>query len=92
MERMSIVTPPYIDGSNYDYWKERMHIYLKAQDVSMWDYVMIGWTNPKKHKKEWSTSENNACTVNYRALNVIMCVVSSVEFQRICNLKTPKEA
>lgn len=37
---------------------------------------MIDWSTLEKDEKEWTTVEKNAYFVNYKALNVIVCVVS----------------
>lgn len=88
---MSTTTISYFDSSNYAYQKARMHIYLKAKDVSLQDFVITSWTTLENDKTEWSTNAKNAYTVNYKELNVIVGVISQVQFQRICNLETAKE-
>jgi hypothetical protein len=35
---------PAFDGTNYGYWKARMHFFLKSIDV--WQIVESGWTKP----------------------------------------------
>jgi hypothetical protein len=36
---------PAFDGTNYGYWKARMHFFLKSIDC--WGIVETGWTKPK---------------------------------------------
>ena len=42
----SLNAPPFIDGSNYAFWKVRMHAFLCSIDESVWDAVENGWTRP----------------------------------------------
>ena len=46
----SLNAPPFFDGSNYAFWKVRMHAFLCSIDESMWDAVEIGWTKPEAAK------------------------------------------
>lgn len=38
--------PPIIDGTNYDYWKARMIVFLKSMDIKTWKSGIKGWTPP----------------------------------------------
>ena len=40
--------PPYLDGSNYAFWKVQMRAFLCLIDESVWDAVDIGWTRPSQ--------------------------------------------
>jgi len=31
--------PPHFDGTNYDYWKKRMCLHLKAMTRKIWEVV-----------------------------------------------------
>jgi hypothetical protein len=35
--------PPLLDGSNSDYWKSRMSVFLKSIDSKTWKAVLKGW-------------------------------------------------
>jgi hypothetical protein len=41
--------PPF-DGSNFEYWKNRMETYLKALGVDVWLSVASGYNALKKPK------------------------------------------
>lgn len=69
-----------------------MHIYLKAQGVSMWNSIISSWTKLKNDEKEWTTDEMHVYTAKYKALSAIVCAVSQEEFQSIYNLEMAKEA
>jgi len=34
--------PPFLDGSNYGYWKSRMSAFLKSIDSKTWKSVLKG--------------------------------------------------
>ena len=44
--------PPYFDGSNYAFWKLRMHVFLCAIDETMLDSVENGYVRPTTAKYE----------------------------------------
>ena len=65
-EGHSTSRPPLFDGTNYDYWKNRMMIFLQAIDDDMWEIIEEGATIPMKEqdgkqvpkpKSEWSDAE-----------------------------------
>ena len=88
----SLNVPPLFDGSNYAFWKVRMHAFLCSIDESIWDDVETGWTRPEEAK---STSDKAALAVanaNSKALNAIFCGVSPNEFNRISHVTIAKEA
>lgn len=44
--------PPILDGSNYDYWKERMVNFLKSCDSRTWKVVIRAWEYPVVNDKD----------------------------------------
>jgi len=42
-ERGSIIRPPILDDTNYDYWKDRMVTFLKTMDNKTWNVIIKGW-------------------------------------------------
>ena len=75
--------PPLLDGSNYDYWKSPMSIFLKSIDSKTWNAVMKGWEHPVildkdgnktavlKPEEEWTTAENELALGNSKTLNAL---------------------
>ncbi|XP_022866044.1 uncharacterized protein LOC111385848 [Olea europaea var. sylvestris] len=49
----SLSLPPYFDGSNYAYWKVRMHAFLKSLDERVWMSVQNGWKPPSTTVSEF---------------------------------------
>ena len=42
VEGHSVNKPPYFNGSDYSYWKNRMQVFLRAQDHQIWKVVSRG--------------------------------------------------
>lgn len=42
LEGNSTMRPPLFNGSNYNYWKTRMMIYLQFKDYNLWEAVVNG--------------------------------------------------
>ena len=42
VEGHSTNRPPLFDGSNYQFWSNRMSIFMRAYDYEMWDVVLNG--------------------------------------------------
>ena len=46
----SINRPPLFNGSNYQFWSNRMSIFMRSYDYEMWDVVMDDPYMPMKTK------------------------------------------
>ena len=46
---------PLLDGTNYGYWKVRMHAFIKSIDEKAWRSVLQGWKPPTKIDVEGKT-------------------------------------
>ena len=84
--------PPYFDGSNYAFWKLRMHVFLCAIDETMWDSVENGYVRPTTAKSEQDKAALALANANSKTINTIFYGVSIDEFHRISHVKTAKEA
>ncbi|MGV7988952.1 hypothetical protein PJP10_31780, partial [Mycobacterium kansasii] len=85
------------DGLNYSYWKDRMRIFLKSIDESVWQATMTQWIPPMMElvaengttsMKEisyifWMTTEKSESSANAKARNVITCALPLDEFKKI---------
>ena len=67
---------PLFDGSNYQFWSNRMSIFIRAYDYEMWDVVLDGSYVSMKTKagsealepnirKEWTELEIKKVQVNF---------------------------
>jgi hypothetical protein len=48
LESQSTHRPPLFIGSDYDYWKNRMIMYIKGQDYHVWRIIANGPHIPTK--------------------------------------------
>ena len=63
-----VVHPPLLDGTNYGYWKARMHTFIKSMDELAWKAVLTSWSpstmenefskEVPKSELEWTIEEN----------------------------------
>ena len=102
VEGYSTNRPPLFDGSNYQFWSNRMSIFMRAYDYEMWDVVLDGPYIPMKTKakseaiepkirSEWTEAEIKKVQVKYKAINTLHCAMNPTEFNRISTCKTAKE-
>jgi hypothetical protein len=78
--------PPYFDGNNYDYWKIRISMHLKAMGEKIWPIVRDGFVVLKQD--EPSLIDNENILTNDQAMNVFYDALDVNEFNRIKNLTT----
>jgi hypothetical protein len=80
---------PSFDGTNYVYWKARMHFFFKSIDC--WGIVETGWTKPKDATPEL-VPQKNARLSNDKALHALCQALSPTEFAKISNCELAKVA
>ncbi|XP_077232436.1 uncharacterized protein LOC143869763 [Tasmannia lanceolata] len=91
VEGQSTSTPPFFNGTNYGHWKAKMKIYLKGQEFGVWRSIEKGYEEPFTNSDAWSLQEKANFTMNYKAMNALICALSSDEFNRVSNLKSARE-
>jgi hypothetical protein len=79
----------HFDGNNYDYWKIRMSMHLKAMGGKVWPIVRDGFIVLKEHEPSLNDHEN--VLTNDQAMNVFYDALDINEFNRIKNIKTAHE-
>ncbi|XP_075665812.1 uncharacterized protein LOC142635558 [Castanea sativa] len=89
---LSLNAPPFFDGSNYAFWKVRMHAFLCFIDESVLDAIEIGSTRPKVAKSTWDKVALAVANANSKAFNAIFCDVSPNEFHKISRVSIAKGA
>ena len=57
VEGHSTNRPPLFDGSNYQFWSNRMNIFMCSYDYEIWDVVLDGLYLPMKTKTRSEESE-----------------------------------
>ena len=94
MEGHSINIPPLFDGTNYQFWSNRMSIFMRSFDYEIRDLVMEGLYVPTKSKStsqelepnprdEWTDAELKKVQMNFKAINSLHCSLNATEFNRI---------
>jgi hypothetical protein len=81
--------PSHFDGNNYDYWKIRMSMHLRAMAGKICQIVKDVFVVLKQD--EPSTSDNENILTNDQAMNVFYDALDINEFNRIKNLTTTHE-
>ncbi|KAG8633954.1 hypothetical protein MANES_18G143201v8 [Manihot esculenta] len=84
-EGQSVVRPPFFDGNDFLYWKNRMYYFLKSEGVDLWDIVengpffptrFIDGNQEQKPKSEWSELEKRRVALNDKAIHILFCALS----------------
>ena len=88
----SLNAPLYFDGSNYVFWKVRMHAFLCTIDETIWDSIENGYVRHTTAKPEWDKAAFALANANSKAINSIFCGVSTDEFHKVSHVKTTKKA
>ena len=79
-EGLSIQRPPLFDGSNYNYWKCRMKIYLQSFSYEMWSIVENEFSAPITSADQWTQVEKKNVLLNSKAMNALFCAFNKDEF------------
>ena len=87
-ERQSIQRPSLFDGSNYNYWKCKMRIYLQSFNLEIWQIVESEYTPPTTLVDEWTNNDKKLMQTNAKAMNALFCALEKNEFNRVSNCKT----
>ncbi|MQL97843.1 hypothetical protein Taro_030545 [Colocasia esculenta] len=82
-EGHSIHRLPYFNGSNYSYWKNHMHIFLRAQNYEIWKVVSNGpYTLPEDEGK-WTKDNIKKSQINFSAMNIMQCAIHPDEYSHV---------
>jgi hypothetical protein len=83
--------PPFFDGTNYPYWKNRMYAHLQGIDWLVWEicedgtYVVL---EPHARVMQDQKGRHNA---NSKARVVLFSSLSLLEFERVFDCTTARE-
>jgi hypothetical protein len=81
--------PLFFDGNNYDYWKTRMIVHLKAMSRKIWIIMYDGFVVLDEKYLTPRDEENEL--LNDQAMNVLYSALDVSEFNQVKNLKTANE-
>src|SRR6202044_3912985 len=82
-EGHSMQRPPLFDGSNYNYWKCRMRIYLQSISYELWNIVETEFVKPTTPFNEWTLVEKTNANLDSKAMNALFCAMDKNEFNRV---------
>ena len=77
-----------------------MKIFIQASDYNLWSIIVNGSRIPThsinnlvtlKPENEWDDNDRRMAQLNAKAINVLYCVLSVNEFNRVSSCSTAKE-
>ena len=71
-EGHSTSRPPLLIGSNYNFWKTRMRIFLSSTEFDIWQIIEDGYERPPTPRSSWTEGDKRAFTINAKAR--ILCL------------------
>nr|XP_027192719.1 uncharacterized protein LOC113787763 [Cicer arietinum] len=93
--------PPFFDGSDYYFWKNKMQLFLKSQDTGMWRIITDGDFTPRvdqddsnsalKKEADWTAEDKAKVLLNSKAQLFLSCALSREESERVDECTTEKE-
>ncbi|KAL4282462.1 hypothetical protein GQ457_16G014910 [Hibiscus cannabinus] len=99
-ECQSITKPPFFNGDNYPYWKNRMMLFIKSNDYQVWDVVEDGPFIPMKRdgdrlvpkfKIEMTDDDRRRMQVNDKALHMLFCALGPDMYSKMSSYTSAKE-
>ncbi|GKV11417.1 hypothetical protein SLEP1_g22678 [Rubroshorea leprosula] len=105
LEGLSTTRPPFFDGTNYNYWKNRVKVFMLANVPTAWivtikgPYVpmkVVGEREVPKEELEWNDEDlgkimiNNKA-INNKAINMLQCALNPTKFHRVSGCDMAKE-
>lgn len=79
-EVQSTNRPPLFDGTDHSFWKHRMRIFIRSQDIDVWRVIETGNFIPQKRvegkllQKEYeelTNEDNKQLSMNDKALSIL---------------------
>ncbi|GKV11553.1 hypothetical protein SLEP1_g22801 [Rubroshorea leprosula] len=99
-EGVSTTKPPFYGGSNYNYWKNGMKVFMFANEPKAWLVTMngpympmkvVGEIEVPKEEIEWNDENLDRTKINNKASNMLQSVVNPTKFKRTFGCDTTKE-
>ncbi|GKU97210.1 hypothetical protein SLEP1_g10380 [Rubroshorea leprosula] len=92
LEGLSTTRPPFFYGTNYNYWKNRMKVFMLANVPKAWIVTMkgpyvpmkvVGEKEVPKEEVEWNDEDLGKIMINNKAINMLQCALNPTEFHRM---------
>lgn len=100
-EGYSTQRPPMFNGKFYTYWKNRMEIFIKAENYQVWRVIEVGdyevtKTNSNnevvpKELSEYEKDDFEKMEINARAIKLLHCGIGPHEHNRVMGCKSAKQ-
>ncbi|GKU88706.1 hypothetical protein SLEP1_g2935 [Rubroshorea leprosula] len=100
LEGLSTTKPPFFDGTNYNYWKNRMKVFMLTNVPKAWIVTMkgpyvptkvVGESEVPKEEVEWNDEDLVKIMINNKAINMLQCALNPTEFHRVSGCDMAKE-
>ncbi|KAL4284161.1 hypothetical protein GQ457_16G016240 [Hibiscus cannabinus] len=75
-EGQSISKPPFFNGANYPYLKNRMMLFIQSTDYTIWDVVL---------------DERRRVQMNAKAIHILFCALGPDEYAKMSSCSSAKE-
>ncbi|GKV05490.1 hypothetical protein SLEP1_g17494 [Rubroshorea leprosula] len=98
--RLSTTRPSFFDGTNYNYWKTKMKVFMLANVPKAWIVTMKGPYVPMKvveerevpkEEVEWNDEDLGKIMINNKAINMLQYALNPMEFHKVSGCDTAKE-
>ncbi|XP_070036015.1 uncharacterized protein [Nicotiana tomentosiformis] len=101
-EGQSTYRPPRFNGQYYGWWKTRMHDFIMAENLELWDVIYDGPFVPMKTigepavtvpntRKEYNDADCKAIEKNFRAKKILVYGIGLDEYNMISTCQSAKE-
>src|SRR5262249_41397757 len=91
MEGQAINRPHILTSTNYAYWKCRMKIFMKAQNISLWSIIENGpIVIESKNESSYTKAEKEKVQLNEIVMNILYYGLNESDFSRICTCNSAK--
>ncbi|GKV30807.1 hypothetical protein SLEP1_g39582 [Rubroshorea leprosula] len=100
LEGLSTTKPPFFDGTNYNYWKNRMKVFMLANVPKAWVVTMkgpyvpmkiVGEREVPKEKIDWNDEDLEKIMINNKAISMLQCALNPTEYHRVSGCDMAKE-
>ncbi|GMI75421.1 hypothetical protein HRI_001211400 [Hibiscus trionum] len=100
-DSQSTTKPPFFNGENYSFWKNKMRLFIKSSDYLVWDVIEDGPYIPLKQdvdgkmvlkrRTEMSEEERKKIQVNDKALHMLFCAFGPDIYSKVSSIESAKE-
>ena len=99
-EGQSTNRPPLFDGTDYSFWKHRMRIFIRSQDLDVWHVVEHGNFIPQKRVdgklvpkeyEELTADDKKHISMNDKALSILICGITREVFNSVSHCETAQD-